>query len=131
MQRTHLEAAFPARHLAPVAHNHVRAPLHEKENLLVIAMAVQPYAAARIQQMQIHVIDGEEVFPATAIVLDAVRIKVPRLERPAKLTASRVASVVRQQVSILQETDAAVRIGTHADAEIVVPPAQDHIELVL
>src|SRR4030095_14522729 len=44
--------------------------------------------------------------------------------------AACVAKVVRQKIPIFQESDAAVRIGTHASAEKVVPPAERHVELI-
>ena len=130
-QRPDFERSLALRHLAPVADHHVCTSLKHQEDFLVVAMPVQPDAAFGLKDVQIHVVHGHEWFGRVVVVLRSERIEVPRLKLTLKLTASGIAAVVRYEIPVFQEPDAAMRIWTDASTEKVVPTAQHHVELVV
>src|SRR5438094_4842433 len=98
---------------------------------MFVAMPMKPYAAFGLKDVQVHVVHSHERFGRIVVVLRSERIEVPRMELTLKLTAPGITAVVRHEISIFQESDAAMRIGTDASTEEVVPPAQHHVELVV
>ena len=95
---------------------------------------------ARFQDMEIHVVDRHERFTIGPGRLAPVGIEVPGPKLASQLGQPRcaehllapqlVAEVVGEQIAVLEHPDAAVRGRALADAEIVLPAAHHHRELV-
>ena len=78
-----------------VADDHEAAALHHQKNLLVIAVPMKANAAVRPHDVQIHVVNGHEAFPARLAGFLPKRVQHPRLDLPAEFRAAGVAAIVR------------------------------------
>ena len=131
LKRAHLEAALAVRHLRPVADHHdPRTIADHHERLLVIAVAVQTDRGVGAEDMEVHVVNRHKLLaPSARRVLVPEGVKAPGRNLTAELPPGGL--IIREEVAVFEEGDAAVRIGTRADVEEVVPAAQDHAELKL
>src|SRR5271165_6756964 len=93
-----LETALALGHLAPVADDHKPLTVDHEEDLLVVAVPVQADAAVVHQDMEVHVIDGEEVLVPFAVSLLAEGVEHPGLDLPPQLFHPGILAVVREEV---------------------------------
>lgn len=89
-----LEAALALGKLAPVADDHKPLAVDHEKDLLVVAVPVEPDAAVVHQDVEVHVIDGEEVLVPFAIGLVAEGVEHPGLDLPPQLVQPRIFVVI-------------------------------------
>src|SRR5258707_972385 len=94
-------------------------------------MPMYPDTAFRFENVQIHVLHGEEFFVPGSITLVTVCIEHPGLDVSPQFTAVAELEIIRKHVPVMQKTKTAVRGLANPNFQEVVPAAENHVQLVV
>src|ERR1700736_5318336 len=93
-------------------------------------MAMDSDAALSLQNMQIHVLGGEELLVTRAGGLVTIGIKHPLFNFAGKLAAIAEIEIIGEYVPVMGEAEPAVWGFADTNLQEVVPATVDHIELI-